>query len=378
MYAVMSPMQVEFAKAVYLSSVCVGCWTCLSLIFSRKGDPAVKWQMLGFIALLLLPPLNGYVSLVLGEPLAWLQTLSHQISWMYGPLLLSLAQTILLQRPASRLLVWHFLPGVLATVALLLEWVPVPLLICVLLVQLVCYLVWTAQLLYGRWPKLTHLALQHKNTSYYWLLYLVAGLLLATGIDIVVYLSILSGATPAINLLMAVAAVLALYVDVIALFALYQPDIFSQSTTEDIQAIRPAGQSDDDLNPGLSPAARQVELSRDSAAMLEQQLIALVHSHQPHLDETMSLAKLAALLAVTPHQLSELLNIHMHSSFYEFLNGQRYEESLRILRQAGHELSIADIAYRAGFNNRNSFYKVFKHHAGITPAQYKKQLQLTM
>ncbi|ALZ74554.1 helix-turn-helix domain-containing protein [Rheinheimera sp. F8] len=67
----------------------------------------------------------------------------------------------------------------------------------------------------------------------------------------------------------------------------------------------------------------------------------------------------------------------MHSSFYEFLNGQRYDESLRILRQAGHTLSIADIAYRAGFNNRNSVYKVYKHHAGITPAQYKKQLQLT-
>jgi len=37
-------------------------------------------------------------------------------------------------------------------------------------------------------------------------------------------------------------------------------------------------------------------------------------------------------------------------------------------------LTISDIAYRSGFNNRNSFYKVFKDKTGITPSQYKKSL----
>jgi len=37
--------------------------------------------------------------------------------------------------------------------------------------------------------------------------------------------------------------------------------------------------------------------------------------------------------------------------------------------------TLADIAYRAGFNNRNSFYKAFKEKTGMRPSDYRRQQQ---
>jgi AraC-like DNA-binding protein len=97
----------------------------------------------------------------------------------------------------------------------------------------------------------------------------------------------------------------------------------------------------------------------------------LVKNHKPHLDDDISLPKLASLLGVTSHQLSELLNIHKSTSFYDFLNDLRYQESLHFLMVNESELTIADIAYRLGFNNRNSFYKVLKEKPGLRQTSIK-------
>lgn len=117
---------------------------------------------------------------------------------------------------------------------------------------------------------------------------------------------------------------------------------------------------------------RTVELSPQAATELFAQLMELVESHKPHLDDEISLPKLASLLGVSTNKLSELLNIHQSVSFYDFLNNLRYEEALRCLSSDSNELTISDIAYRAGFNNRNTFYKVFKEKTGVTPHQFRK------
>lgn len=85
--------------------------------------------------------------------------------------------------------------------------------------------------------------------------------------------------------------------------------------------------------------------------------------------------KLPSLLGITRNQLSELLNIHKQTSFYDFLNDLRYRESVALLQDSSSGLSIIDIAYRSGFNSRNSFYTAFKKRTGLTPKQYKIQFK---
>lgn len=57
------------------------------------------------------------------------------------------------------------------------------------------------------------------------------------------------------------------------------------------------------------------------------------------------------------------------SSFTEYLNMVRIEESKRLL--ANTDYSVIDIAIATGFDNQSYFSKVFKKYTGLTPGQYR-------
>lgn len=361
----MSHTLTELLKAWFIFSLSLGCWTCLNLLISPRGDKSVKRSILAFVVLLLVPPLNAYISLVSGQPVTWLALLSQKLTWCYGPILLILIYHINLQ-PIKR---WHyvlqFIPFAFSFVHDFFNWhlLSFPLMVGLLFTQVFGYLGKALWLLQEHRTRLLKLTGHFKNTCYYWLLFLVASLVALMIYDLGIYSAALLGYLPSTLVLASAASLVAIYVNSIALFSLYQPAVFFHELPE--EQDQPV-----DHKPGL----RNIELSPSAAAELDAQLDALIASHQPHLDETISLPKLAALLGVTTHQLSELLNIHKNTNFYEFLNDLRYQEALRYLETNTQELTIADIAYRSGFNNRNSFYKVFKEKTGQTPLQYKKAI----
>ncbi|RYZ83145.1 MAG: AraC family transcriptional regulator, partial [Moraxellaceae bacterium] len=317
----------------------------------------------------LMPSLNAYATLVLHRPLEWLFSLSHKLTWCWGPIVVVLIQKILLERQNSRTLLLHAMPFIIAATGALFkwQWIDSPFMVLLLFVQVFGYLFYTLWLLQKNRSLIVKVASQYKNTTYYWLLYLVAGLFFIMLFDVTIYARIYQGVFPSPLLIGLVASLLAMYVNTIALFAVYQPKVFFQEpdSCETGNDLIPEA-------PSAKPSLRSIELSSDAAKELNEQLLRLVDSHKPHLDDTISLAKLASLLGVTTHQLSELLNIHNGTSFYDFLNELRYQESLKILHNHQADLTIADIAYQSGFNNRNSFYNVFKEKTGVTPSQYKK------
>ena len=75
---------------------------------------------------------------------------------------------------------------------------------------------------------------------------------------------------------------------------------------------------------------------------------------------TLSLEDLAQALGVNKHQVSELLNVHLNMSFYEYLNQFRVSYACSRLSDPNYQDSILELAYEAGFNNKNSFYRAFK------------------
>ena len=233
-----------------------------------------------------------------------------------------------------------------------------------LFTQAFSYLGYAIYLLQKHRSRFLHLTQHHKNTTYYWLIYLVASLIFVMLFDFFVYINIYLGNLHFIFFTSIVASVVAIYVDTIALFSVYQPAVFFHETPQ----IQPEQMALPKLN------LRSIELSPEAAQQLDEQLQQLIKTHKPHLDDAISLPKLASLLGITSHQLSELLNIHKSTNFYDFLNDLRYAESINFLTKSDSELTVADIAYQSGFNNRNSFYKVFKDKTGLTPSQYKKSL----
>jgi hypothetical protein len=107
----------EFLKAVSLCSASLGGWTLLGLLLSRRGEPALRATLAAFVALLVLPPLNLYVTLARGETWAPLGIWSHSMTWAYGPLLLRAVGLALLWPPGRWASPWHALPVLLVGAA---------------------------------------------------------------------------------------------------------------------------------------------------------------------------------------------------------------------------------------------------------------------
>lgn len=359
----MTQTATELLKVWFIFSFSLGCWTCLNLLISNRGDRKVKNAILLFIILLLAPPLNAYLNLVSPQPIHFLVILSQKLTWCYGPIMVALIQHILL-RPASRFgysiqalpFIFSFTHDIFNV-----HLISLPIMVTLLFIQVFGYLTYSVYLLKSERTRLLKLTTQFKNTTYYWLIYLIASLTVIMLFDVTIYIQILRDHMPSFTVLAAIASLVAIFVNTIALFSIYQPDVF-------FHEIKPQ----EEPQPEAKPYLRSIELSPEAAKQLNEQLLELVENHKPHLDEDISLPKLASLLGVTTHQLSELLNIHKSTSFYDFLNDLRYQESLQFLDANETDLTIADIAYRSGFNNRNSFYKVFKEKTGLTPSQYKK------
>jgi AraC-like DNA-binding protein len=97
----------------------------------------------------------------------------------------------------------------------------------------------------------------------------------------------------------------------------------------------------------------------------------LVVLDKQYQNEELSLASLADLVELTPHQLSELINSHYGYGFPRYIREQRVKEAKRLLI-ADSKTSILSISMETGFRSQSNFYTAFKEIAGMSPGQYRK------
>lgn len=115
-------------------------------------------------------------------------------------------------------------------------------------------------------------------------------------------------------------------------------------------------------------------LDEDTAQAIREQLLALVEKEKIYLQRDLKLKDVADKLDTSVHYLSQVLNERIGISFPDFVNKLRIEEATRML-SAGDESKIESLALDTGFNNKVSFNKAFKKFTGLTPSQYKMQVQ---
>lgn len=98
----------------------------------------------------------------------------------------------------------------------------------------------------------------------------------------------------------------------------------------------------------------------------------LMEHEQIYRQDDLKLEDVAAMLYITPHQLSEFVNDQMGMNYASVINKYRIEEAKRIL-VSEPEKSTLMIAFEVGFGSKQSFNLIFKNQTGLTPSGYRKQ-----
>jgi AraC-like DNA-binding protein len=100
-------------------------------------------------------------------------------------------------------------------------------------------------------------------------------------------------------------------------------------------------------------------------------LTACMERDQPYRNGELKLEDLAAQVAMTPHELSQLINQHCDANFADYLNRYRVEALKISLRQTS--ASILDLSLIAGFNSKSAMNRAFKKATGMTPGEFREQ-----
>ena len=97
----------------------------------------------------------------------------------------------------------------------------------------------------------------------------------------------------------------------------------------------------------------------------------LMEEDKIFLDEDLSLPALADMLSISTHQLSEILNHNLNSSFKNYIKKIRIAESKKLLL-ANPNQTVLTISMEVGFRSCSTFNAAFKRETGLSPVEYRK------
>ena len=118
-------------------------------------------------------------------------------------------------------------------------------------------------------------------------------------------------------------------------------------------------------------------LTADEKTRIKKMLEDYFNEDKPYLYSELTIGQVSDKLQLPRHTLTEVLSTEIGRNFYQFVNEYRVSEVKKMLVDPGYaNYSIDAIGYECGFNSKSSFYSVFKKSTGMTPAQYKKSLEV--
>lgn len=100
-------------------------------------------------------------------------------------------------------------------------------------------------------------------------------------------------------------------------------------------------------------------------------LVEWFSKEKPYLNEDLRLTDLQRVFPISRSYLSSLFNKELGSSFCDYVNQWRIEESKRLLDEEPLS-SIQEIAERSGFHSISTFRRAFYKSTGLTPSEYKR------
>lgn len=115
--------------------------------------------------------------------------------------------------------------------------------------------------------------------------------------------------------------------------------------------------------------------SNDEIESLKQKLFHTLDDRKLYLNDSLSLGDLADEMGISTKKLSELLNQHLQTNFYNFINQYRVNEVIaRMATPEAQKYTLLAVAYDCGFQSKASFNRIFKQKTGQSPSDYRKRM----
>jgi len=90
-----------------------------------------------------------------------------------------------------------------------------------------------------------------------------------------------------------------------------------------------------------------------------------------HLDSSISLADVAESMFLSPAYFSRLFCSRTNMTFRAWMAERRVVRAQHLLEDT--DLSVSEIAARVGYEEANSFTRLFRNATGMSPTQYRKE-----
>jgi len=88
----------------------------------------------------------------------------------------------------------------------------------------------------------------------------------------------------------------------------------------------------------------------------------------------LSVTQLAQEIALTPRELSSVINKVSKRNFSDFINAYRVREVARLLdSENAKNINLLDVLFQVGFNSKSTFNAMFKREFACTPSEYRKR-----
>lgn len=120
---------------------------------------------------------------------------------------------------------------------------------------------------------------------------------------------------------------------------------------------------------------------KDAAATTEpsadviERIRRVMEDEQLYLKQNLNIEEFARHLGIHYREVSNVLNHYFNTNFFEFVNRYRVERAKTILSDPQRaDTTIFDILLESGFNSKSSFNRFFKRYAGMSAADFRKQV----
>jgi AraC family transcriptional regulator len=121
-------------------------------------------------------------------------------------------------------------------------------------------------------------------------------------------------------------------------------------------------------------APRQPACARDGT-LPRARLRGVVEYVEEHLFASPTLEQMAAVARLSPYHFARQFKAATGLPPHRYVIARRVERAKRVL-QSGTDLSLAEVAVRAGFSDQSQFSRHFKHMVGVTPGKFRSPARI--